>query len=99
MQVVWINCLLDWLVAWFSYQTLHILDWVCGVFLFFCLFTNAIHMKQLFFETLELFNQFIELCKQYRIKFEHYYKRQMFVVELPDDLTTDMFLLETGFAN
>ena len=71
----------------------------CVVFFFFCLFTNAIHMKQLFFETLELFNQFIELCKQYRIKFEHYYKRQMFVVELPDDLTTDMFLLETGFAN
>ena len=55
-------------------------------------------MKQLFFETVQLFNEFINLCKKYKIKFKHYYKRQMFVVELPDDLTTDMFLLETGFA-
>ena len=56
-------------------------------------------MKQLFFETVQLFEEFIELCKKYKIKFEHYYKHQMFVVELPDDLTTDMFLLETGFAD
>lgn len=56
-------------------------------------------MKQLFFETAQLFNQFIELCKQYRIKFEHYYKQQIFIVEIPDDLTSDMFLLETGFAD
>ena len=54
-------------------------------------------MKQLFFETVELFRQFIELCKQYRIKFEQHYTRQMFVVEIPDDLTSDMFLFETGF--
>jgi len=55
-------------------------------------------MKKLFFETAQLFEEFINLCKKYKIKFEHYYKRQMFVVELPDDLTTDMFLLEIGFA-
>ena len=55
-------------------------------------------MKQLFFKTAQLFNQFIELCKQYKIKFKPYYKRQMFIVEIPDDLTSDMFLLETGFA-
>ena len=56
-------------------------------------------MKKMYFKSVKLFNEFVELCKQYRIKFEHYYKRQMFVVELPDDLTTDMFLLETGFVD
>lgn len=55
-------------------------------------------MKQLFFETVQLFDEFINLCKKYKIKFKHYYKQQMFIVEIPDDLTSDMFLLETGFA-
>ena len=55
-------------------------------------------MKQLFFETVQLFDEFINLCKKYKIKFEHYDKRQMFIVEIPYDLTSDMFLLETGFA-
>ena len=56
-------------------------------------------MKRLFFETVELFRQFIALCKQYKIKFEQCYKRQMYIVEIADDLTSDMFLLETGFAD
>lgn len=56
-------------------------------------------MKKFFFATVDLYNEFIELCKKYRIKFEHCYKRQMFIVEIPDDLTSDMFLLEVGYAD
>ena len=56
-------------------------------------------MKKFFFETVALYNEFIELCEKYRIKFKHYYKRQMFIVEIPDDLTSEMFLLEVGYGD
>ena len=57
-------------------------------------------MKQLFFETAQLFNEFVELCKQYRIKFDFPEKQKgVRFILIPDTVETDMFLLETGFAD
>ena len=54
-------------------------------------------MKRIYFKTIEMFKEFIELCKKFSILFELPNKKYC-VIDLPDDLTTDMFLLETGYG-
>lgn len=57
-------------------------------------------MKKMYFKSAKLFAQFIELCRQYKIKFDLPEKQKgvMFIL-IPDTVETDMFLLETGFAD
>lgn len=57
-------------------------------------------MKKMYFKSVKLFNEFVELCKQYRIKFDLPEKQKgVRFILIPDTVETDMFLLETGFAD